>query len=257
MNINRERQAVLIGVGLIILGGMALLSNLGLFHGMSGLIGALLFAAGGAYLYRLYSRNPKQFWPLLVSFILFGLGAAALANGPLSGSYFLGLTGAGFALVYRNHPRHWWAVIPAGVLLTLALVAGIDMVSRFDPGPVLFLGFAATFGYLYRIGRRWAIYPALVAAVIAVMSLSFTGGWLLPVILIGVGAYLLSRQGALPVLANGRVFPPAKVHTAASERETVAEAPAESGDETTETEAATAADEPGEPEKTDGDPASA
>ncbi|UCH27891.1 MAG: hypothetical protein JSV66_09710, partial [Trueperaceae bacterium] len=48
----------------------------------------------------------------------------------------------------------------------------------------------------YRLpeSRRWAIYPAIGTMVIAIASLSFVGGWLLPVFLIAGGAYLLSRQ---------------------------------------------------------------
>ncbi len=203
MDIDRKQQSVIIGVALIIIGGLALLSDLGIFGG--DLIGVLLFAGGGAYLYyRVYDGEQGRFWALLVSFALFGLAAAILASGPLSGTYFMGLTGAGFVLAYLNHPRLWWALIPGGALLTLAVVAGLGPSMQIAPGLVLFLGFAGTFGVLYRIGQRWAIYPALALAVIAITILSFSGGWLLPLLLIGGGAYLLSHQGSLPPLTLGR-----------------------------------------------------
>lgn len=209
MDIDRKQQSVIIGVALIIIGGLALLFDLGIFGG--DLIGVLLFAGGGAYLYhRVYDGEQGRFWALLVSFALFGLAAAILASGPLSGTYFMGLTGAGFVLAYLNHPRLWWALIPGGALLTLAVVAGLAGLGpsmQIAPGLVLFLGFAGTFGVLYWIGRRWAIYPALALAVIALTILSFSGfsgGWLLPLLLIGGGAYLLSHQGSFPPLNLGR-----------------------------------------------------
>lgn len=51
------------------------------------------------------------------------------------------------------------ALIPAGVLFTLAGVAGADvLVPGVDSGSLFFLGLAATFGYVYRLpnGQRWA-----------------------------------------------------------------------------------------------------
>ena len=48
MDIDRKQQSVIIGAALIIIGGLALLSDLGIFGG--DLIGVLLFAGGGAYL---------------------------------------------------------------------------------------------------------------------------------------------------------------------------------------------------------------
>ncbi|MDE0099827.1 MAG: hypothetical protein OXM87_09505, partial [Truepera sp.] len=70
MDIDRKQQSVIIGVALIIIGGLALLSDLGIFGG--DLIGVLLFAGGGAYLYyRVYAGAQGRFWARLVSFALF------------------------------------------------------------------------------------------------------------------------------------------------------------------------------------------
>ena len=186
-----------LGILLVALGGMALLSQLGLFRGLGSVLGALLFGAIGLYLIRNQYRRRGEVWAVCVGFALLGLGAAAIA-GPLSGTAFLGLTGAGFLVAYRDDRKRWWAVIPGGVLLTLALVAGLDnFASPLGGGPVLFLGLAAVFWYLYRHpsqDKRWAVYPAVALTVLALLSLSFSGGWVLPLALIVAGVYFLNRE---------------------------------------------------------------
>lgn len=185
-----------LGLVLLILGALVLLSNVGLLGSPGSLLGALLFGVGAALLLRLYRRRQLP-WALPAGFVLLGLAAAALTDGPLSGSYFLGFAGAGFVALQRLERRRWWALIPGGVLLTLALVAAVDATSPwFDPGPLLFFGIAATFLVLTRLpegAQRWAIYPALAALAVGVVALSFTGGWLFPLLLIGAGAWLLRR----------------------------------------------------------------
>ena len=186
-----------LGIVLVALGGLALLSQLGLFRGLGSVLGALLFGAIGLYLIRNQYRERGEVWALCVGFALLGLGAAAIA-GPMGGTAFLGLTGAGFLVAYRDDRERWWAVIPGGVLLTLALVAGLDSFpSPLDGGPIFFLGLAAIFWYLYRHPRqekRWAVYPAVALTVLALLSLSFSGGWVLPVALIVAGLYFLNRE---------------------------------------------------------------
>ena len=186
-----------LGILLVALGGMALLSQLGLFRGLGSVLGALLFGAIGLYLIRNQYRRRGEVWAVCVGFALLGLGAAAIA-GPLSGTAFLGLTGAGFLVAYRDDRERWWAVIPGGVLLTLALVAGLDnFASPMGGGPVFFLGLAAVFWYLYRHPsqeKRWAVYPAVALTVLALLSLSFSGGWVLPLALIVAGLYFLNRE---------------------------------------------------------------
>ena len=191
MTANRQSK---VGLLLIVLGGLVLLAKVGVWGGSS-FIGALFLVAGGAFLMRLYNRKPKHLWALFVGFALFGAAAAAL-GGALAGSAFLALLGVGFAVAYVQNRRYWWAVLPAGMLFTLATVAGADaLLPGADAGPLFFVGLAATFGYLYRmpLGKRWAVYPAIAALALAILSGSFSAGPLLPLLLVGAGAYLFSR----------------------------------------------------------------
>lgn len=184
----------IVGILLVTLGVLALLSNVGVLDGVGSVLGAILFAAVGVLLVRVYARR-DQIWALPAAFTFFGLAAAALVDGPLSGSYFLALMGAGFLFLYAIERRHWWAIIPGGTLVSLAVVAGIDELAlAIDAGPVLFLGLAVTFLAVYAVGQRWAVWPALVLGVIAVVALSTAASWVLPVLLIGAGIYLLYRR---------------------------------------------------------------
>ena len=189
-----------LGALLMVLGGFVLLANIGVLN-LPGLVFAAVLAAGGGYLSRVYIKNRERSWavlPLIFGFALFGTAAAALSP-TLAGTQFLALLGGGFAVAYLDR-KHWWAVIPAGALFSLAVVAGLGEVApRLDKGPVLFFGLAATFAYLYKLpegGKAWAIYPAIAAVAVALLSLSFTNGWLLPALLIGGGAYLFTKRSS-------------------------------------------------------------
>lgn len=192
----RDRN-VWIGSALVAVGGAALLADFGLFAGMGRLVPALMFGGGAAAVLAVYRQRPERVWPLPVGFALAGLALASL-GGAWGGGAFLAAIGAGFLAVYLRERHAWWALIPAGVLLTLGLVATLDRVpGGANEGTVFFLGLAATFAALYLLpeaSQPWAIYPALALAVVAVLTLSFGGGWLVPLALIAVGAWLLTRH---------------------------------------------------------------
>jgi hypothetical protein len=235
VKLDSKNPGYLLGIGLIIFGALALLANFGFLAGGEAWIGGILFAAGGIAFLRVYNGRPRRWWALIPGSAMIGLAGAALADGPLSGTYFLGALGLGFGAIYYRHRRQWWALIPAGVLLSLAVVAGIDgILPRLDPGPVLFLGFAATFGALFLLpegGKRWAAYPALAAVVIALLAFSSGGGWLFPLVLIGVGAFLLNRQSARPLETEVSQAPVAEAPEAVAEQLPVEATPAPSPSE--------------------------
>jgi hypothetical protein len=189
------------GLLLIALGGLFLLANV---TTIASLFGALLFFGGGAVFLAAYYRDRDKWWALIPGSVLLALGAAALSPF-LSGSLFLGFIGAGFVAVYLSDLRRWWALIPGGILLTLALVAGAETLAPgWDAGPLLFLGFAATFTALYLLppsagGQRWALYPAVACIALAVLSSGFISGLasLWPLALIILGLYLMWQRGRL------------------------------------------------------------
>jgi hypothetical protein len=201
MNLDLHDRRTQLGVGLVLLGLLALFSNFGLFAGLGRVVGMLLFGAAGVLVIGMYRRDPGRVWTLPVGFGLLGLAVATLEL-PWSGGAFLGAIGLGFLAIWLldEERQAWWALIPAGVLITLGLVATWDeMVGGRGEvgGTIFFLGLAGTFAALYllpSVQQRWAIWPALGLGVVAVLTLSFSGGWIAPIVLIAAGAWMLTRQ---------------------------------------------------------------
>ena len=192
-----DRRRLVPALVLITIGVLGLFSTLGWFGGLGGLPGAVLFGAAAYFAHRHAHQTGSRRWQLAV-YPLAGLAIAAIAPGSLGGFAFLGSIGLVFALVYREDPDQWWAVIPAGALFSLAATALVDGASRSGGagGSVFLLGLAATFFVLTRLPRHaqsWAVFPAAVLAVLAVLGPLTGGSWAVPVLLIVIGAWLLVR----------------------------------------------------------------
>jgi hypothetical protein len=193
---------------LIIGGGVLLLLNTGVITFAEWVWAGIFSIAGGVFLaYFLYNR--RQWGALLPASTLLGigvvLGLAALGGEYVQwgGSAFLALLGAGFAAVYFDRRERWWAIVPAGALFTLALVAAVGPTGQASlAGSLLFYGLALTFGVVYLVpapqGRRqWALFPAAACLLLGTLVLGTLGpaaGYVWSLALIAVGAYLLYRN---------------------------------------------------------------
>ncbi|MGD8813456.1 MAG: hypothetical protein PVI78_03170 [Anaerolineales bacterium] len=174
----------------------------------------VLFLASGVVFVVAYITDRRHWWALIPGFTLIGLGITisstllfADAIGDLGGSLFLGSMAIGFWLIFALHRKHWWAGIPAGVLTTLAVVAGTDQLMRgLDGGAVFFLGLGLTFLLLFIVptprGRMtWPLIPGVILLVMGVLigtdyvvALNYIGA----IALIGFGGYLLVRSLVRP-----------------------------------------------------------
>ncbi|MDZ7705291.1 MAG: hypothetical protein U5L04_12500 [Trueperaceae bacterium] len=199
---NSTRQT-LIGLGLVGLGVLALLASADSWPTLVRLPVALLCLVGGGVLVR-HGLHHRRRGPLLTGGGLLLVIGTALLSAALVETIVLALLGGGFVWFYLRGPRRrrWWALLPGGLLLTLALMVGLEhLFPRLDTAPILFLGLAATFTVLYLLpdhdgGRRWALYPALFWILIAVLTNDPIGqplSALLPLILIASGAFLIWR----------------------------------------------------------------
>ena len=188
---------------LLVLGGVVILLG---GRGAFGLVGELVWLAALGALAALAWRALSSRRVLALRIAIHGGFAitAAATTTLLSGPAVLGFVAWAFWLVYltpsQDRSRIGWALIPAGVVSTLAAVAAVDALwPRWDGGSVFLLGMTATFTAIYllpreRGGGRWALWPALVWAAITVLANDPTGAftrWILPLSLIGVGAALL------------------------------------------------------------------
>ena len=195
------------GVLLIAMGILFLLQTLGLLPENS-LLWGFIFGAGAVMFMGIFISDRRHWWALIPGMALLGvtglifLGAAqpALAA-DWGGSIVLGSIGVSFLLIYLVDRQHWWAIIPGGVLLTLAVVAGMETSLGVEPAGIFFLGLGLTFALVALVptpqGRMgWAWIPA---AILLVMGLLFLVAaenmiiYLFPVALILAGGYMIFR----------------------------------------------------------------
>lgn len=201
---------LLLGLGLLLLGIVFLLQNLGVIDELAALVWPFLFGIAGLVFLGVYFAKREHWWAIIPGSALLGIallmGITALfpvRGGIYGGTIFLGSLAAGFLAIFALHRENWWAMIPGGVLLTLAVVAVADQVLLgVDTGAILFFGLAATFAALSVIktseGRmRWPLIPAGVLLAIGLVIVLPTLAWMVWLIALSMilaGGYLVIRN---------------------------------------------------------------
>lgn len=172
----------ILGVLLILFGSVALLQALDVITlqgDISAWIRAAIFILGGLiFLYVLLQAPQTNWWAAIPGFTLAGLGVMlALTNIPnfiekIGVGIFLASIGASFLVVLLINRSFWWAIIPAGIMVSIALLVGLSFLPGFDSPWLMFFGFAATFGAVALYTRQpnerfhWAWIPALVFVIL-------------------------------------------------------------------------------------------
>jgi hypothetical protein len=198
---------VLVGILLVVVGALLLLQTFNVFRFVWEVVWSVLFLAGGAAFLVVYLGREEDWWAVIPGMALLGIGVLiglsviGLADA-IGGAVFLGSLSLAFWLVYLRRRDNWWAVIPGGVLATLAVVAGLEQVIPWaETGGIFFMGLALTFGLVYLLPTphgqmTWALIPAAVLFVlglIVVLATSSVFQYLWPLALILVGGYLVLR----------------------------------------------------------------
>lgn len=195
------------GILLIAAGVVFLLNNLGLISLDWEMLIGPMFALGGLVFLFVFILNTDDWWALIPGLLLIALGTIIFMDNYLAGgidrwggAIFLGLLGLAFSLIYLSHRDFWWAVIPGGVLFTLA---GITLISEDDQfvGAVFFMGLALTFALVYILpkpaGRlTWALYPAgilLLVGILVLLGATNLTNFILPLALLIIGGMVLFR----------------------------------------------------------------
>jgi uncharacterized membrane protein HdeD (DUF308 family) len=202
------QSRVLWGVLLIVAGVMFLIQAI--FNIQLGTIfWGLLFILAGIFFFMVYFNDRQNWWAIIPGCTLAGIGISSLLSGlfpslpdPVSGAFVLGGIGVSFAWVYFNDRRNWWAIIPAGVMLTLVAVTVLgDLVTGTGTAGILFIGMGITFAVLAMVNTpagplRWAWIPAGVLFVMGLVFIATAGQfavYILPAALILGGLVLLVR----------------------------------------------------------------
>ena len=196
---------------LVILGGLLLLQTMGILPTQGdpfGLLFSVLFMGGGFVFWMVMFMNPQQnWWGVIPGCVFVGLGLILFGDiyfpritDLIGGGVFLGSIAVAFWVVYfLNRDRNWWALIPAGVLSTLALIA-VDPISRLIPAEFLFfIGLSATFALVALVNQPrenfiWAWIPSGILFAIAII-IGFTASRMriaFPVVLILAGLLILA-----------------------------------------------------------------
>lgn len=206
-------KRIFFGAGLILVGGLFLVQQLlGLDVHLGSLIIGAIFGVGAAAFLYVMSLRRENWWAAIPGMTLLGL-AILICCGQLfpnfidrfGGSIFLGSIGIAFLIVMLLKHENWWAVIPMGVLFTLALVAGVgNSLGGWAVAAILFLGIALTFAAIgfMPIGRneKWPWIPAGICGVIGTcfmlsssQMMKSAAGLIWPGILVILGIYLIAR----------------------------------------------------------------
>jgi hypothetical protein len=203
---NRSMVPALILIGLGVVG---ILSGTGLFRFLGGFIWAGVLGVAAYYAF-MEGKKRNNTLLRLAAFPLAGLAIASITSASFGGAAFLAALGLAFALVWHDDKRRWWAMIPAGTFASLAAVTFFEPIVGGSAGWLFLAGLAATFYALTRFEvepQPWAIYPAIALGVVALLSFTTSGGWVVPLLLIAAGVYLLMRAGVINLPRGGSIGP--------------------------------------------------
>jgi hypothetical protein len=201
---------IIIGALLVVFGAVYLLQTFNIIMVRS-LPWAILFGFGGlAFLY-VVVKDRKQWWATIPGVILLSIGFTLgldYADPSFAGSYgatvILGGIGLSFLVVYLLNFVNWWAIIPAGVMLTIAVMTVLEKVVSGGSGisgVVFFIGLAATFALLSILPNggekmNWPWIPAasllFVGFIISIATATLLN-YFWPILLIMLGIFVVYR----------------------------------------------------------------
>jgi hypothetical protein len=207
VKVRRIGVARLAVAGLLVLAGILfLLQNFNLLTNAFAAIWAIIWIAAGVGFILYYLRFRAFWWLLIPGLICLAIGVltgldalhAGVAEN-IAGAVLLGGIGVAFVVIYIMHQRQWWALIPAGALISLAAVTGwFGTTGTGISGGFFLVGLGLTFVIIqflptYRPRSNW---PGIVGAVLLVLGAAsigtgtYLGNLIWPIALIALGLFL-------------------------------------------------------------------
>lgn len=168
-------------------------------------VGAMFLLLFGLAFLAVFFNNRTRTWALIVAYVFGVLSIAPMlaAGGEMAayfGSVFLFAVALPFYLLYFRSAENWWAIIPAGVLSVVGVVATLAIAGLINDSSsggyvnaFLMGGLAVTFAVLWlRHNKAWARIVTIILAVLAVASVFFVSYYEIfwPVAIILGGLYL-------------------------------------------------------------------
>jgi hypothetical protein len=205
---NRKTLGLLGGLVLIALGITYLLEYLNIISIGSWVWGGLI-ALGGLLFLSVYLGNREHWWAIIPGVILLGIAATVFVVGLYpaemeiyGGTIVLSSIGLAFLFVYLANRENWWALIPMGVMTTLAVFVGWGNSSGgINSIGIFFLGLGLTFLLVAIVPTaegqlRWALIPAGILLMVGVLFLTNFPAlltYLWPLVLILAGILIIFR----------------------------------------------------------------
>jgi hypothetical protein len=175
---------ILWGFILVIGGLLLLLDTFGIING-GALFWAVVSAFTGLLFISVYISQRDNWWALIPGVIFIAIAATIGLNAFLpgfneygfQGTLILGGIGLSFFLVYLADRSNWWAIIPGGVMVTIAFVATPTVSgAALTGGGIFFLGLGITFALVALLPNpvnpmKWAWIPAGILGIFGILLL--------------------------------------------------------------------------------------
>ena len=198
------------GVMLVLGGILLLLDTFDIFRG-GALFWTIIGAIAGILFLSLFITNRDHWWALIPGTIFIAISATigldtfmpGFSDTNLDGPILLGGIALSFLFVYIAERSYWWAIIPAGVMATIAIVAVLDSsTTGAASGGIFFLGLGLTFALVAVLPTntnqmRWAWIPAGILGLMGILILLAAEdliNYIWPSALIIVGVLMVGRS---------------------------------------------------------------
>jgi len=209
----KQSNHFLIGLFLIVLGALLLLNSIGKISLDEENVMAIIFFSGGAVLVAAHFIYNKPLSALIIGAVGIFIGSAIYIGEARAipdeyiGSILFILIALLFFNALRAGKKNWWALIPGGFCLIIAVHIFLDTMWWIPDeyhGIAFFIGGGLVFGIIYLLKDDtyqldWAKYPAIIMLSIGCLILltadfrDVFSRFLFPVIIIGAGVYLVYK----------------------------------------------------------------